>query len=379
MTAGAGGRSLLPIYLTCLGYGVQAGTAMPLVPLALEHRGVDTITIGLVEAVWGIGMIATAHRIPAVAARLGAVRVVLVALLCGATLDVTFAFTENLALWFVLSFLSGMVSGVPWVVSEIWINIVVDERQRGRATALYSAIMAIGLAVGPLALQVVGVYGPRPFLTCAAFALLVALPMLLVRRAPTIVPDPEGGLSKIILLVPALLICALACGLGEQAAFSFLPIYALKTGIPAEAAVLWLSAFVIGNIALQWPIGWLADHVDRRVVLASCALASAGLTAALPAIDPHSRAILVVLVLWGGISFAIYAVGLALLGQRFKGGDIARANAALTSIYTFGGMVGPPIAGSALELVGRPGFGLSLAVVYAIAGVGALLALRRSG
>lgn len=379
MTAAAGWRPLLPIYLTCLGYGVLAGTGMPLIPLALEHRGVDTITIGLIEAVWGIGMIATAHRIPAVAARLGPVRLVLVALLCGATLDVTFAFTEGLALWFVLSFLSGMVSGVPWVVSEIWINIVVDERQRGRATALYSAIMAIGLAMGPLALQVVGVYGPRPFLTCAAFALLVALPMLLVRQAPAIAPDSEGGLSRIILMVPALLICALACGLGEQAAFSFLPIYALKTGVLAETAVLWLSAFVIGNIALQWPIGWVADHVDRRVVLAACALTSAALTAALPAIDPHSQAILVVLVLWGGISFAIYAVGLALLGQRFQGGDIARANAALTSIYTFGGMVGPPIAGSALELVGRPGFGLSLAIVYAVAGIGALLALRRTG
>jgi MFS family permease len=352
---------------------------MPLIPLALEHRGIGTITIGLIEAVWGIGMIATAHRIPAVAARLGAVRLVLVALLCGATLDVTFAFTESLPLWFVLSFLSGMVSGVPWVVSEIWINIVVDERQRGRATALYSAIMAVGLAMGPLALQVVGVYGPQPFLTCAAFALLVALPMLLTRNAPAIAPDAEGGLSRIILMVPALLICALACGLGEQAAFSFLPIYALKAGVPAETGVLWLSAFVIGNIALQWPIGWLADHVDRRAVLAACALASAGLTAVLPVIDPHSQAILVVLVLWGGISFAIYAVGLALLGQRFRGGDIARANAALTSIYTFGGMVGPPVAGSALELLGRPGFGLSLAAVYAIAGLGALLALRRPG
>ena len=378
MTA-VGWRPLLPIYLTCLGYGVLAGTGMPLIPLALEHRSIGTVTIGLIEAVWGIGMIATAHRIPAVAARLGPVRLVLAALMCGATLDVTFAFTENLALWFVLSFLSGMVSGVPWVISEIWINIVVDDRLRGRATALYSAIMAIGLAMGPLALQVVGVYGPQPFLTCAAFALLVALPMLLVRQAPAIAPDPEGGLSKIILLVPALLVCALASGLGEQAAFSFLPIYGLKAGVPAETGVLWLSAFVIGNIALQWPIGWIADHVDRRYVLAACALASAGLAAALPAIDPHSHTILAVLVLWGGISFAIYAVGLALLGQRFKGGDIARANAALTSIYTFGGMIGPPIAGSALELLGRPGFGLSLATVYAIAGVGALLALRRPG
>ena len=373
-------QSLLPVYLSCLGYGVQAGAAMPLVPLALEHRGIDTVTIGLVEAVWGIGMIATAHRIPAVAARLGAVRLVCASLVASAVLAVAFAYTTSLPLWFVLSFLMGMVGGVPWVVSEIWINLVVDEDRRGRAVAIYVALMAMGMAAGPLALQLVGVYGPRPFLACAALALLVALPLLPSwNSAPAIAPSKEGGFARILLLVPALLLGALASGLGEQAAFAFLPIYALRSGVPAETGVLFLSAFVVGNIALQWPIGWLADHVDRRLVLAGCALVSAALTACLPLLDVKSHAILVLLVAWGGISFAIYSVGLALLGQRFKGDDIARANTALTSIYTLGGMIGPPIAGTALDLVGRPGFGLSLAACYAVAGVGALLALRRPG
>jgi MFS family permease len=273
-----------------------------------------------------------------------------------------------------------MVGGVPWVVSEIWINLVVDEERRGRAVAVYVALMATGMAAGPLALQLVGVYGPRPFLACAALALLVALPLLPSwNSAPAIQPTREGGFARILLLVPALLIGALASGLGEQAAFAFLPIYALRSGVPAETGVLFLSAFVIGNIALQWPIGWLADHLDRRLVLAGCALVSAALTACLPLLDVKSHAILALLVAWGGISFAIYSVGLALLGQRFKGDDIARANTALTSIYTLGGMIGPPIAGTALDLVGRPGFGLSLAACYAVAGVGALLALRQPG
>ena len=170
--------SLLPVYLSCLGYGVQAGAAMPLVPLALEHRGIDTVTIGLVEAMWGIGMIATAHRIPAVAAKVGAVRLVCGALAASAVLAVAIAYTTSLPLWFVLSFLMGMVGGVPWVVSEIWINLVVDEECRGRAVAIYVALMATGMAAGPLALQLFGVYGPRPFLACAAMALLVALPLL---------------------------------------------------------------------------------------------------------------------------------------------------------------------------------------------------------
>ena len=39
----------------------------------------------------------------------------------------------------------------------------------------------------------------------------------------------------------------------------------------------------------------------------------------------------------------------------------------------------PPIAGGALDFVGKAGFGLSLAAFYAIAGAGALLAMRRSG
>ena len=149
MNAAAPWRRLLPVYLSCLGYGVQAGAAMPLVPLALEHRGVGNVTIGLVEAVWGIGMIATAHRIPAVAARLGAVKLVCASLGLSAILLVAFAYTDSLPLWFVLSFLLGMVGGVPWVVSEIWINLVADEGSRGRAVAIYAALMAGRHGDGP--------------------------------------------------------------------------------------------------------------------------------------------------------------------------------------------------------------------------------------
>ena len=75
-----------------------------------------------------------------------------------------------------------------------------------------------------------------------------------------------------------------ACGLGEQVAFSFLPVYAVGAGVSAETGALWLSAFVIGNVILQWPIGWMADHSDRRAVLAGCTLASAILVVLLPTV-----------------------------------------------------------------------------------------------
>ena len=116
------------------------------------------------------------------------------------------------------------------------------------------------------------------------------------------------------------MLAAFAGGLGEQVAFSFLPVYAVSAGVAPETGALWLSAFVVGNVALQWPIGWLADNVDRRGVLAGCTLISAALVIGLTFVPAQSLSIVGVIMLWGGISFAIYPVGLALLGQRFHGG-----------------------------------------------------------
>jgi len=147
--------------------------------------------------------------------------------------------------------------------------------------------------------------------------------------------------------------------------------------LPADTGALWLSAFVLGNVVLQWPIGWLADHADRRLVLAGCTLASTVLVVALSLLPAQWAGTIGVIALWGGVSFAIYPVGLALLGQRFRGGDIARANTAFSLLYIVGGLVGRPVAGGAMDVFGDPGLGGSLAVFYLAAGLAAVVAWRR--
>jgi MFS family permease len=371
-------RSLLPVFAACAAIGLQAGVALPLVPLALERQGADKLTIGIVAAAWGIGMLLTAPHIPRLAARFGAVPFIIAAVVVGSGLTVAYTLTESVAAWFVLSLCHGAVGGVPWVVSEIWMNVVVEEKHRGRVMGVYAMLVALGLALGPFVLQVVGVYGPRPFLACAALALLVTLPLLPYwRTAPRIEHADDSHYLAVVSGAPLAMLAAFACGLGEQVAFSFLPVYAVDAGVAAQTGALWLSAFVIGNVVLQWPIGWAADHADRRLVLAGCTLASTVLVVLLPIVSAHSPAIIAVIAVWGGLSFSIYPVGLALLGQRFGGGDIARANTAFSMLYILGGLVGRPLAGAAMDAVGEAGLGGTLAIFYGIAAVAALLAFRR--
>ena len=197
--------------------------------------------------------------------------------------------------------------------------------------------------------------------------------------APRIRFSNDSGFATVVALAPLAMLAAFACGLGEQVAFSFLPVYAVGAGVLAETGALWLSVFVMGNIVLQWPISWMADHFDRRAVVAGCALVSAVLVALLPIVPATSPAVIGTVLLWGGISFAIYPVGLALLGQRFRGGDIARANTAFSMIYILGGLIGRPMTGAAMDAFGDAGLGGTLALVYALAGTTALIAWRRRG
>src|SRR5262249_48849803 len=50
----------------------------------------------------------------------------------------------------------------------------------------------------------------------------------------------------------------------DQSALSLFPAYALSHGVTEAAAAAGVATLVLGNTALQIPIGWLADHLPRK-------------------------------------------------------------------------------------------------------------------
>ena len=54
------------------------------------------------------------------------------------------------------------------------------------------------------------------------------------------------------------------------------PIYATSIGYSEQLAALFGAAIFAGGAILQWPLGRASDLVDRRLVLALCAVAAIG-------------------------------------------------------------------------------------------------------
>ncbi|HRJ68752.1 MAG TPA: MFS transporter, partial [Beijerinckiaceae bacterium] len=205
-----------------------------------------------------------------------------------------------------------------------------------------------------------------PYLVTSALFLAALAPLALAPKSP---PDLAAHgrmrLGPLVAAAPVATIAALVFGAVETGAFSQLPLYGLRIGLSEPDAALLITWTVLGNLAFQIPLGALSDRIDRRIVLFACSLFGALGCALMPAVSTMPLPQAVLLFFWGGIIGAIYTVGLAHLGARFSGADIAQANAAFVMLYSFGLIAGPPYVGAGMDALGSVGFPLTMGALIA--------------
>ena len=333
------------------------GLTLPLLGLILERMGVAGTVNGLNLATAGLAALAITPFVPRWIARMGAAPFLCSSLSVTAVSLIAIYEAPSLWLWFPVRFvLSAGLNGL-FVATEFWINRLADETNRGRYIALYSICLAGSFGFGPALLQVIGTHGFAPFGAGAAMLMLATIPVLLARKsAPRLDPEETGSVFSVLKVAPAAFAAAAVFGAIDAGMAGLIPVYAVRMGYNEAHAALSVTAIACGSILFQYPIGWLADRMDRRKVLAICA-ASGIVGAALAPFAVSSHALFYpLLLIWGGTILGIYSVGLTLLGERFKGASLATANAGFILAYCMGMLVGPAVEGAALDLWNPTGF-----------------------
>jgi len=162
------------VIATAAMFGLTYSLSAPLIAMNMAREGASETLIGMNAAMHAIGVLITALLLPRLVAKLGPRRLILLSLAASACVLVVFGLIPNIWLWFPLRLLLGMAAEALFVVSETWINALSTENTRARAMAAYTAALALGLALGPLILSLVGAEGTLPFLIGAAISLVAA-------------------------------------------------------------------------------------------------------------------------------------------------------------------------------------------------------------
>ncbi|MEP9353050.1 MFS transporter [Xanthobacter sp. KR7-65] len=341
--------------ITVVGVGISL--SIPLLALELESRGISSFWIGVNTAVAGVATIATAPFVPLLVRKLGLRPLLVGAIVLAAASLVGFKAAPSFVLWFPLRFAFGAALCILFAVSEFWINALAPPGRRGLIMGIYATALSLGAALGPTILSVLGASGWAPYLAGAVVLLAGAIPILLAHGiTPRIHNGDHHGVLTFVRRSPSAVLAALVFGAIETAVMTFLPLYGLRLGLTDTNAALLLTAAVLGNVAFQIPLGLISDRVDRRVLLLICSLGGALGALILPFVEVSSPLFLGMIFLSTGVVGSLYTVGLAHLGERFHGADLAAANAAFVMLYSVGLIVGPPAAGFGMKLYNPYGF-----------------------
>jgi len=343
------------------------GLTYPLLNVLMDEQGVDAWLIGLNSAMSPLGIIATGLVLPKLLARSNSAPVAWagIAILVGAIAGL--GLTQDFVVWCVLRFVLGVGIATLFSISEAWLMHFSPDEHRGKITAVYTTVMALGFGGGTALLPIAGTAGFLPFGVAAVLTAVSALLLFFIRLDGKEFHGDQTGVSmwSFAVAAPLLLLGILTMTLFDSVMLSFFPIYALRMQLDLTTGAWLLSTAITGAAVFQIAMGWLADRWSRKGVIWLATVT----TVAMALIMPH---VLKSWVMWplavvlGTAAYSIYALALVALGDRFKGPMLVAGSAAVAAMWGIGGIVGPPVTGWAFSELGHETFPWLLAAPYAV-------------
>ena len=264
-----------------------------------------------------------------------------------------------------LRFLLGVAVNPLYVLSEVWMIALAPPSRRGRIMGIYTTLISAGFAAGPLCLLFVGSEGWPPFLVGIVAFVICGLCLGAVLNR---LPDMSGEGSRHVsvfgfLPLAGLLLFAVIVAAGfEQGVLALLPVYGTSHGMSESAMSALLAFMIAGNIALQVPLGLLAERLTARLVRLACITATALGCLLLPMLI-DTPLVWPMVFIWGAVSYGVYTMTIIELGERFSGSTLIAGNAAFSMMWGVGGIIVPPAAGAAMDLFGADGLPLALGLL----------------
>lgn len=346
---------------------IAIGLTLQLLPLLLEREGTPAWLIGLNAAMGPVGILLAGPFLPRIIGNIGTRAAAWIAIAVMMTSLLAMAMAPSVWWWFPLRFIFGLCTGVLFTVSEAWVLTFASDNNRGRIMGFYTSVLAVTFSMGPLILPWTGIDGWWPWSIGLACIMLSALPLLFVTVDGDTFRQTErhGGFFGFVRKAPLLLFAVGAATLFDNVLISFFTIFGLRNGLDLETASRILGVGIIGNVLMFYPIGWLADHWSRRGVIFITAGLTVLLSLALIFIIHHWIVWFVVILLTAS-AFGVYVVALATMGDSFRGPDVIAGSAAFAAMWGIGGLIGPPVAGTAIDLFGINAVPVTLAAFYVI-------------
>ena len=352
------------IYLVQLG----SGSLGPLDALSGSVIGFSTEEIGLLGSAHFVGYIIGCYVTPRLVGDIGHSRTFAAAAAIGAIGALLHPILEGPLIWALLRVLTGLAIAAAYTVVESWLHAKTDNRNRGRVYGLFRVVDLFGALSAQGIIAVLEPASYAAYNLVAMFCCLCLLPLALSQRVPPATPKaPRLRPIKAAMLSPAATLGIIVAGITGSGFRMVGPIYGVENQLTQPQIAIFLASAVIGGVAAQYPVGWVADKTDRRIVLLGLSvLAAASCLGIAMLTEPgNPRSFYLGALVFGLTAYPIYSVSAAYANDLAEPDFMVELNAALIFLYSVGAIISPTISAWLIALAGPEAMFVFMASVHA--------------
>ncbi|WP_187429652.1 putative MFS-type transporter YcaD [Roseobacter fucihabitans] len=354
---------LLGMSLLMVGNGMQ-GT---LLGIRGEIEGFSTLEMSIVMSAYFAGFLGGSRMAPGMIRRVGHVRVfAALASLISAVMILYPTFTE-VWVWTLGRVLIGFCFSAVYVTAESWLNNAATNENRGQALSLYMIVQTAGIVLSQALLLTADPSGYVLFVIPSVLVSIAVTPILLsISPTPAFDRTKPMSLKELVGFSPLGCVGMFLLGGVFSAQFGMASVYGAKAGLSVAQISTFVATFFVGAVVLQYPIGWISDRMDRRILILILSAIGAGGSLVGMLMGAQFTMLLVSAFVVGGMSNPLYSLLIAHTNDFLEHDDMAAASGGLIFINGLGAISGPIITGYMMDVVGPGGFYLFTGVLFAL-------------
>ncbi len=311
-----------------------------LLPVRAGQEGFDAVFVGGMGTGYFIGFIFGCQFTPWLVRRVGHIRAFGAMAAIAASTTLCFVLFLDPASWIVLRLIYGVVGAGLLMVVESWLNERAGTGSRGRVLAIYTLVYLAAQVASQQLFLFIPARDVTLFLIAAIVVCLSLVPIAVTTsQSPAPLRTAKLKLRPLYLTSPVATLGCLGVGLANGAFWSLAPLYAQGSGLSTQTVGMFITAVIIGNAVLQWPIGWLSDKVDRRIPILICFFGASALGLVMSVME-GVYLILGIAAIYGAFAQSIYALLVAHAGDRADPEDFVSTSGGLLMLYGIGALIG---------------------------------------
>jgi MFS family permease len=332
--------------------GFSQGMLLPLIAVIFEKNGVSPSLNGLNATALYIGILLVSPFMEMPLRKYGYKPVIIYG---GGIVIVSlalFPLWETFWFWFALRLLIGIGDHSLHFATQTWITSSSPAAKRGRNISLYGLFFGIGFATGPLMTPLVNVNQSLPFIVSSILCLIGWAFVFTLKNER---PEQDIGINSFLATIRQFrkalkygwvaFLPPFSYGYLESSINGSFPVYALRMNMEVSSVSLVLTAFAMGSIITQLPLGILSDKYGRKNILMTILLLGFFSFTAASFVEQSFIGLFVVFLISGMIVGSTFSLGISYMTDLVPRNLLPTGNLLCGIFFSLGSLSGPIIGG----------------------------------